>query len=157
MRNCLCPPCCSVSVQLTEPPNKPRSLPSKVHRLLRDGVWGADGERRPPTVVRLGNTERALPAALVAHVDAIVVRWEGCGGVPSVCVCAGGGHQAGSAVSAGGPYGRHCGALGCRRWWGAPICRSSAARFFSHLLSRTLNLPCIRISLPRAQGPGLAG
>ena len=90
MRNCLCPPCCSVSVQLTEPPNKPFSLPSKVHRLLRDGVWGADGERRPPTVVRLGNTERALPAALVAHVDAIVVRWEGCGGVPSVCVCAGG-------------------------------------------------------------------
>ena len=64
-----------------------------MHRLLRDGVWGADGERRPPTVVRLGNTERALPAALVAHVDAIVVRWEGCGGVPIVWVWGGEGTE----------------------------------------------------------------
>ena len=54
--------------------------PSQVQRLLRDGVWGADGAKRMPAIVRLGRAEATLEAAKLVHVDAVAVRGLVCNG-----------------------------------------------------------------------------
>ena len=45
--------------------------------MLRDGIWGIDGAKRMPTIVRLGRVEAALTAAKVVHVDAVAVSAQG--------------------------------------------------------------------------------
>ena len=52
----------------------PRGSWFQVQRLLRDGVWGADGAKRMPAIVRLGRAEATLEAAKLVHVDAVAVR-----------------------------------------------------------------------------------
>ena len=51
----------------------PKTSLLQVQRLLRDGVWGTNGAKRAPTVVRLGRLEVALAAAKEVHVDAVAV------------------------------------------------------------------------------------
>ena len=46
--------------------------------MIRDGVWGSDGIKRMPAVVRLGRAEATLEAVKLVHVDAVAVRrWQG--------------------------------------------------------------------------------
>lgn len=40
-------------------------------RLANEGVWGEQGEKRPPAMVRLGRSDATHPSVLMFHVDAL--------------------------------------------------------------------------------------